>query len=71
MSLFNSLDNVVLPVQLVEGDRVGILVEDQRGADTELHDHETLGSDSVGKTGKDQWRVLLEAVCGETYISTV
>ena len=46
-----SLDDVVLPVEGVEGDRVGVLVQDERGVDAELHDHEALGSDPEGQAG--------------------
>ena len=43
----DTVDDVVSPVEGVHGDWVDILVEDQRGVNTDLEDHETLGSDSV------------------------
>lgn len=45
----DGVDNVEFPSDGVEGDGVDVLVEDQRGVDTHLHHHQSLGSDSEGE----------------------
>lgn len=56
-----SVDKVVLPLEGVKGDRVGILVENNGSHDGEIHRGETLGTNEEGKNfdgvGDEQWRI--------------
>jgi hypothetical protein len=45
----DTVDDVVLPLDGTEGDGVDVLVEDEGDVDGQVHDDQTLGSDSEGQ----------------------
>lgn len=47
----DSVDNVISPSETFKGNRIDILVKDDREGDGDLKDHETAGSDSEWKAG--------------------
>lgn len=57
----DGVDEVVLPLEGIEGDGVGVLVEDDSTHDGEVHDSETLGTDEEGQdldgVGDEEWSV--------------